>query len=276
MNPRLMTDEGLLRIGSHDELIRRYRPVITSISSTFRIHGMLVEDVRAEAWFAFSKAVRTFNHDAGVKFGTYVRRLIRNQLSDNYRHADRDSAIPIGKLVSIASSPDADDGISIEDIASEGSFEHDSVERIDTVGQSSAIWDHIECVADEILSGYVWGDIAKQLNVSESAIALLAEGLRGVAAHLFGDRDSYLEFLAPHGVGQPCLFEIGEGDRDKHDRVLLTMEHVMHEVADELSVLDIALVVGVTEDAVKMVVAGVRAVACSHPDLRQEAIDRAA
>lgn len=252
-----LADEELIVRGGDalDALTARYHAAMASKARTFRIHGMSEEDVLGEMRLGFAKAIGSYKPDAGSKFRTYWRRVVDNHMSDLYRHADRDGAIPISKLVSIAT--DAED-FGLEDIASD---EGAQAERIEAGTRAAELASNATCIIErivgEILGGRAWDAIARDERIPASRIEGLSDGVRQLAISICGPCDYALR------IGYPLQASLFVDDHSaateaKDDVIQETIGDVLRLTGEGHLVSEIADILDVSVKAVSMTLAGIR------------------
>lgn len=71
------------------ELLTRFRPVFSALSSKFFLPGADRDDVEQEVLIGFTKAVRDFDPENGLAFASFARGCVKRHLITSIRNANR-------------------------------------------------------------------------------------------------------------------------------------------------------------------------------------------
>ena len=100
-------DEELIRMykaGSADaldQLLSRYKSIVSSVSRPYFLIGGSDEDLVQEGMIALYKAVGTFDTNKNIKFSPYAKTCIKNAIRDAVRLANRDKHKALNDSVSL-------------------------------------------------------------------------------------------------------------------------------------------------------------------------------
>lgn len=176
-----------------DTEIDRYRPLIRSRARRYHrgwvaVHCTL-EDLEAAACVAVWQAVENHDDERGASFGTYVTRLIENELNKLYQYWNRSRrAAPV---VSLSDGPDGEVGVTL---ISDSPSAYDGLDAAAFRSQVRAAVDRLRPRQREVITLRYWHDqlqieVAEQLGVTRQRVqqieAEALDRLRPKLAHLW-------------------------------------------------------------------------------------------
>ncbi|MGC8764468.1 MAG: sigma-70 family RNA polymerase sigma factor [Brevinematia bacterium] len=83
----ILTDEELFTLLPYDriaerEFYKRYKKKVVNIIKKYKLNSLEREDLIQEGMIGLFKAIHTFNEGLGIKFSTYSKKCIENQIKN--------------------------------------------------------------------------------------------------------------------------------------------------------------------------------------------------
>ncbi len=157
----------LIRTGNSDAantLLLRYSGRVAYMANSYFFDSLTYDDWYQEGMIGLLHAVRTYNTDDGVSFGTYASVCIKNRLIACLKKLTSSKNLPLNSAVSLEAVPDItvrsseDAYISNEDYRN---FEQILIKHLSAKEQKVMIL---------YLAGYSYAEIATELNSTVKAV----------------------------------------------------------------------------------------------------------
>ena len=167
-----MSDEQLLCLAREgdsfaaDELVSRIYPTVAYLVDKIAYFGIEKSDLIQEGMIGVIAAIHSFDRTADVKFKTYAKSCILNQLNSTIRRLYQKKQIPREKLVSI-------NKVFIQDTVKspeEAFIERENISELITRLEAKLSAFEMD-ILKKYLSGYSAAEIAGQLGISVKRVS---------------------------------------------------------------------------------------------------------
>jgi len=152
-------------IQAEEDLLEKYKPMVTAIARKYYLIGGDKEDLLQEGWMGFFRAMRQFDVEKNDNFAQYAHLLVEREMIDAIRRANSNKNQVLSNSIFV----DNDDILSSEDMIEDDVLYYETSRDI-FMNIKSCLSDRETKVLEYYLQGYNYIDIAEILGTSPKSI----------------------------------------------------------------------------------------------------------